>query len=556
MITNCRRLPAVLLLPLLCLLTVLTFPAQAEQPEPLAQLLSNIEREKRDIDELEQRLDKAKGIVHVAIDSRRLRERMNLLEMGLEFLGMVVAEKTAGTVAEDILKSATGIFDAQMKTIDITIRELNKHIVLPEEKQPPAEMAATYSRMSQRIEQVNRVYEIDLKTLEFGEQLGLEVATSRDELKRNLRNRAENGSVFLELAMDEVSALRASVVALPEDADSKARLKVLTSHTSDLAAAITQVVEMMNSLDMETTQYRNQLLLVTGQITSDIFQLEVLTNLFLGWGETLWEQVIENGPGLIFNLILLLVIVLIFYKLAGVAQRLTERGLDKSQVQLSLLLKRMVVSIARNIVLITGLLIGLAQIGVSLGPLFAGMGLVGFVIGFALQDTLSNFAAGMLILIYRPFDVDDVIEAGGVSGMVGKMSLVNTTILTFDNQTIIVPNGKIWGDVIKNVTAQTIRRIDLTFGISYSDDVEKAEKVMAEVVAAHPAVLEEPETMIHLHQLGESSVNFIVRPWVNKDDYWDTYWDLMRAMKLRFDKEGISIPFPQRDVHLFKESTD
>jgi small conductance mechanosensitive channel len=213
----------------------------------------------------------------------------------------------------------------------------------------------------------------------------------------------------------------------------------------------------------------------------------------------------------------------------------------------------MVISIVRNTVLIIGVLIGLSQIGFSLGPLLAGMGVVGFVVGFALQDTLSNFAAGMLILIYRPFDVDDVIEAGGVSGLVSEMSLVNTTFLTFDNQTIIVPNSKIWGDVIKNVTAQTVRRIDLIFGIAYSDDIEKAEKVMAEVVAAHPAVLDDPATMIRLHELGDSSVNFIVRPWVNKDDYWETFWDLNRAMKMRFDAEGISIPFPQRDVHLHKE---
>jgi len=252
----------------------------------------------------------------------------------------------------------------------------------------------------------------------------------------------------------------------------------------------------------------------------------------------------------------LVVIIFAFYKFAGLAQKLTERTLESAHFEPSRLLRRMVISIVFNTVLLVGVLIALAQIGISLGPVLAGMGLVGFVIGFALQDTLSNFAAGMLILIYRPFDVDDVIEAGGVSGKVSAMSLVNTTFLTFDNQTIIVPNGKIWGDVIENVTAQTIRRIDLMFGIAYSDDIEKAEKIMAEVVAAHPAVLDEPETMIRLHELGESSVNFVVRPWVNKDDYWETYWALTRAMKLRFDKEGISIPFPQRDLHLFQEATD
>jgi small conductance mechanosensitive channel len=175
---------------------------------------------------------------------------------------------------------------------------------------------------------------------------------------------------------------------------------------------------------------------------------------------------------------------------------------------------------------------------------------VGFVIGFALQDTLSNFAAGLLILVYRPFDVDDLIEAGGVTGLVSNMSLVNTTILTFDNQTIVVPNNKIWGDVIKNVTAQDLRRVDMVFGISYSDDIPGTEKLLAEIVASQKAVLNEPETMIRLHELADSSVNFIVRPWVKKEDYWETYWAITRAVKLRFDEDGISIPFPQRDVHL------
>lgn len=545
----------VFLLALLCLLGA-GLSAQAQEARSLDELFSEIEREQADIDKLEQRLAKASGITQLALDSRRLRERLELAEMQLEYLGQAAADKEAGNASEEILQQATGVFEAQGKGIDATIEILRKHVVLPEEKLPPAEEAATYNRMFQRIDQINRAYEISVNRLDFADQLGLETTALRDKLKSSLIDRAETGSILLELAMSDVAALRASVKAVPDDAESKARLNVATSHVSSMAAQIARILEMLKSLDVDTNEYQNQLLLVTGQITTDIFQVEVFTNLFLGWGETLWSQVIENGPGLVFDVILLLIIVLVFYKLAGVAQRLTEHALEKSQMELSLLLKRMVISIARNTVLVIGILIGLAQIGVSLGPLLAGMGLVGFVVGFALQDTLSNFAAGLLILIYRPFDVDDVIEAGGVSGMVGKMSLVNTTILTFDNQTIIVPNGKIWGDVIKNVTAQTVRRIDLVFGIAYSDDIEKAEKVMADVVAAHPAVLDEPETMIRLHELGDSSVNFVVRPWVNKDDYWETYWDLMREMKLRFDREGISIPFPQRDLHLYQESSD
>jgi small conductance mechanosensitive channel len=160
----------------------------------------------------------------------------------------------------------------------------------------------------------------------------------------------------------------------------------------------------------------------------------------------------------------------------------------------------------------------------------------------------------MMILFYRPFDVGDLVDAGGVSGKVSHMSLVNTTFMTLDNQRLIVPNNLIWQSVITNVTAQRVRRIDLMFGISYDDDIDKAEEILSDIVESHEAVLDKPEPMIHLHELGDSSVNFIVRPWVKTDDYWDTYWDVTKAVKKRFDEEGISIPYPQRDIHVIEKA--
>jgi small conductance mechanosensitive channel len=210
----------------------------------------------------------------------------------------------------------------------------------------------------------------------------------------------------------------------------------------------------------------------------------------------------------------------------------------------------MIVMSVRNIVVVIGVLIAISQTGISLAPLLAGLGILGFIVGFALQDSLANFASGMLILLYRPFDVGDVVEAGGVSGKVSHMSLVNTTFITFDNKRLIVPNNMIWGSVITNLTAQLTRRVDLVFGISYQDDIERAESVFRDVLNAHELVLDTPEPLIKVHELGDSSVNMIVRPWVKTDDYWDVYWDLMKAIKLALDKEGISIPFPQREVHM------
>jgi len=146
--------------------------------------------------------------------------------------------------------------------------------------------------------------------------------------------------------------------------------------------------------------------------------------------------------------------------------------------------------------------------------------------------------------------VEHLIEAAGVFGTVSRMSLVSTTILTIDNQTLVVPNSKIWGDVIRNITAEPNRRVDMTFGIAYADDVDHAERVLWDIVKSNELVLHDPEPVIRLHALGESSVDFIVRPWARTSDYWTVYWDITRAVKKRFDEESISIPFPQRDVHV------
>jgi small conductance mechanosensitive channel len=217
-------------------------------------------------------------------------------------------------------------------------------------------------------------------------------------------------------------------------------------------------------------------------------------------------------------------------------------------------MRDMISKFTGSLVMTFGLLVALSQIGISLTPLLAGLGVVGFIVGFALQDTLANFASGMMILFYRPFDVGDYVEAAGVNGTVNHMSLVSTTILTIDNQTLIVPNGKIWGDVIRNVTSQRLRRVDMVFGISYSDDIPHAEAVLAAIVAEHDKILEDPEPVIKLAELGDSSVNFYVRPWVKTADYWDVKWDITREVKMRFDAEGIGIPVPQRDVHIYEES--
>jgi small conductance mechanosensitive channel len=278
----------------------------------------------------------------------------------------------------------------------------------------------------------------------------------------------------------------------------------------------------------------------------------VLTVLQNSWG-ALKDAIKDNAPDLFFRFLMFIAVLLVFKTLSRITKRIVRAATNRSKLDMSELLKNILISTSGGVVMALGVLMALSSVGISLAPMLAGLGVVGFIVGFALQDSLGNFASGAMILLYRPFDVDDLVEVTGAFGKVKKMNLVSTTIATLDNQTLVVPNSKIWGDVIKNVTAQKERRVDLEFGIGYDDDIELAERVLNEIVSAQDKILADPEPTIKLHTLGDSSVNFIVRPWVKTEDYWDVYWDLTREVKMCFDREGISIPFPQRDVHLYEE---
>lgn len=261
--------------------------------------------------------------------------------------------------------------------------------------------------------------------------------------------------------------------------------------------------------------------------------------------------VAEHWPLLLYRAAILIGTLLVFWFLARLTRRVVRRVADSENMRGAQLLEDTLVSVSGKVVIGLGVVVGLSLVGVQLGPVLAGLGIAGFVLGFALQDTLANFAAGTMILVYSPFDVGDAVEVAGVTGKVHSMSLVSTTILTFDNQRVIVPNGKIWGDVIRNITAEDIRRVDMVFGISYADAIPEAEDILRRIVDNHELVLDDPEPVIRLSNLGDSSVDFIVRPWSKTEDYWNVKWDITRSVKLAFDEADVTIPFPQRDVHLF-----
>lgn len=235
--------------------------------------------------------------------------------------------------------------------------------------------------------------------------------------------------------------------------------------------------------------------------------------------------------------------------IARIARRLARRFFSRIP-DLSRLLQGFMAVIVYWVVMAFGLMVVLSSLGIDITPIFALVGGASFIIAFAFQETLSNLAAGLMIMINRPFDEGDYVTVAGTGGTVKAVSIVSTTVTTPDNQIIVIPNSKVWGDVITNVTASATRRIDLVFGIGYDDSISDAQRILEETVKAHPLVLADPEPVIRVDELADSSVNFICRPWSTTANYWSVKWDLTRQVKEAFDAGGISIPYPQTDFHV------
>ena len=386
--------------------------------------------------------------------------------------------------------------------------------------------------------------------VESREALGIPDQELRHKTEALLYQHAEQVSGRIELFGKTFRGVRARSALDSTNTGLQSAANEISMERTLAIARLESLLNLMSRLDIDTVLYRSVLLRENKGVSLRLFDLDALMRILEDGWENARDSLSKRLPDFVFKLVIFFLILVVFRALSKLVKRLTDKTLNKSSAKMSTLLKDILVSTSGAVVMLFGILVALSQVGISLGPALAGLGLAGFILGFALQDTLGNFAAGGMILIYRPYDVDDFVEVTGAAGLVKKMTLVSTTIITFDNQTLIIPNSKIWGDVIKNVTAQRTRRVDLVFSISYGDDIDKAERVLREIVTSNSKVLEDPATNIRLHKLGDSSVEFVVRPWTKTTDYWDVYWEITREVKVQFDREGISIPFPQRDVHL------
>ncbi|MFH4413550.1 mechanosensitive ion channel domain-containing protein [Vibrio diabolicus] len=515
-----------------------------DTPEPSAAETS-IDNLNREIVDLSQGLSQASGDERDAL-------QLQLFQKNEELRSQLASAIERETIPRDKLISLVKKQEKYSEDATNYLSEKIKKVVEDLNKAKDEEKLALVNDYRELQHYLDVSFDSSWQNLAWLRELGAQNERAEAELKDKVDKRMRLLSASIEYLSQQSEIIGSQLSSSPESEKASLQLsQLITKQRLNIATeSLRNLISIGDKVGLETSEYKRQIFEVTGNITHDLLNTKVVWSILSHWSNSALDWFAENAPQHIFQLFVFALILLIARGLAKLTRKVVSKAVSSKNLKLSHLMQDFFISMSGKFVWVIGIMVGLSQLGLNLAPILTGFGIAGVIIGFALQDTLSNFAAGMMLLIYRPFDVGDFVYAGGVDGKVSHMSLVNTTIRTFDNQIIIVPNSKIWGDVIKNVTHERIRRVDMVFGIGYADDLLKAESVLSDIITSHPAVLRTPEPMIKVHTLNTSSVDFIVRPWVKTDDYWDVYWDVTKEVKLRFDREGISIPFPQQDVHL------
>jgi small conductance mechanosensitive channel len=376
----------------------------------------------------------------------------------------------------------------------------------------------------------------------------MEISQAQIEILKSKEQADATGEEAGEASATEPTPAPAEAVAEAPASDQSADTVVeLQEQRTHLVDRMEAAIEALEAKGGDVEAYRTYVRASTG-IDFQVSDASTTWALIRGWLTS--EQ---GGRRWMWNLIKFLVTLAAFYFAANIIASFVRHAVGRFK-GVSQLLVNFAGSFVKQLLMVIGFIVALSALEVNVGPLLAAVGAAGFVVGLALQGTLSNFASGLLILLYRPFDVGHVVDAGGVSGIVDSVSLFSTHIRTFDNKLMIVPNNEIWGKTITNATASETRRVDMVFGIGYSDDADLAKSILESIVKQHPLVLADPAAVIELNELADSSVNFICRPWVKSADYWKVYWEITKSVKQEFDRQGISIPFPQRDVHIYQQA--
>jgi len=518
---------------------------------PLAQALTRIRVLGHERDSLARLADQDTGEQRAVREEQVWQMQLAIQASILEVSAKVEQSRADGgdqsalrPVLEDALAAGWPRYQRQLERRERLLKELFER----RDTANPQQRLEIETRFAADSDRLARMYRDLLDMLAAAERESIDVTQQRTDLSEKVGRMAEQARVRMVVLGRSQALVASRVQRKPDDTEAQLELEATTAAFNQTTQNLETEIALLKRMGKDVTELKVALIVARGTLTPAIFESGVIPGLVRYGQGQLMELLARQGPRWLFQGLMIVFIFAGFGLLARLTRSMVRRAIATAGI--STLMKDTIVGWSSRLVGLIGLVVLLRQFGVQLGPMLTGLGIAGFVVGFALQDTLANFAAGGMILAYHPYDIGDVVEAGGAVGTVKKMSLVSTTILSFDNQTLIVPNKKMWGDVIRNMTSQHTRRVDLMFATGYENDVATIERLLQEIAQADERVLKEPAPVIKLHQLAESSVNFIVRVWTRQEDYWDVYWDITRAVKLRFDQEGIKIPFPQRELHV------
>lgn len=422
-----------------------------------------------------------------------------------------------------------------------SLRDIRASAPLEELEDLEIEIGAANSRLDQTLG-------FTLRSLTDADSAGIATGEQWARFDRFLLSRAAEQSGRLQLALTDratratrLEAARRSEASQDDLDGLEMRLRVAEQRSRRLADELESTADLLDTRRLPSASYRQLLIQATGEVTSDVLDPTVAVGLLRDWTSQFWGWLREAGPNLLVQLALLLGSILLSRAGFRVIWRLFRPSGEKASRMLTDLLQRMLMPVAT----IVGLGIGLTVIGIDATTLLAGLGVLGVIVGLALQDTLSNLASGLFILMYRPFDVDDIVRVGGVEGTVRAMGLASTTIVTFDGRRLFVPNRKVWGEVIENASTQGTRRIDVEVPITYEQDPDEAIRIVREVCSEYEVVLDEPEPLVFVRRFRESAVDLEVHAWADAKYWWTLRTQLPRLIRVRFQQEGIETPYPR-----------
>jgi len=390
------------------------------------------------------------------------------------------------------------------------------------------------------------------QALDAADSLRREVADDWERYDQRLLAIAESTVGRLQVAVLDRDRLRERIRVAQRTNAPAARIADLRLRLTAAETRIAAIADNMSSLNrrlgyrgFETAAYQEALIRATGEVTGDVLDPQVLLRLGRRLAADTWLSLRQNA-GTVFVRLLIVVAFIVFFRLLfGLLWRL---GRAVRLIRGSRLVTDLVRRTLRPVATLVGLFVGLSVIGVQTTTLLAGLGVAGLVVGFALQDSISNLFAGLAILASRPYDVDDIVEAAGVVGRVREMGLWNTTIVTFDARRLLVPNKNIWGSNVENRSAEVNRRVESVARVGYDTDLQAAIAVLKQLLQEDERVLEEPAPTIWVSRLAESWVELKLWPWVKTSDWWSMHSDLPRLVRLKLAEEGIDVPVPRRDV--------